>query len=75
MIPGRTSVVGAAGTGSRNDGQAKLNAKLASCDMGEGFGLYKMGDDEGLMPHITIANVACIPRLRPYGDGAHRATR
>lgn len=39
---------------------AKPNAKLAiNCDMGESFGLYKMGDDEGLMPHITIANVAC----------------
>ena len=36
------------------------NAQLAiNCDMGEGFGLYKMGDDEGLMPHISIANVAC----------------
>ncbi len=35
-------------------------AKLAiNCDMGESFGLYKMGDDEGMMPHITIANVAC----------------
>jgi 5-oxoprolinase (ATP-hydrolysing) subunit A len=39
---------------------ARPNAKLAiNCDMGESFGLYKMGDDEGLMPHITIANVAC----------------
>ena len=40
---------------------AKGNAmKLAiNCDMGESFGLYKMGDDEGMMPHITIANVAC----------------
>jgi UPF0271 protein len=39
---------------------ARVNAKLAiNCDMGEGFGLYKMGDDEGLMPHISIANVAC----------------
>jgi 5-oxoprolinase (ATP-hydrolysing) subunit A len=40
---------------------AKRNAmKLAiNCDMGESFGLYKMGDDEGMMPHITIANVAC----------------
>ncbi|HEY1748449.1 MAG TPA: 5-oxoprolinase subunit PxpA [Xanthobacteraceae bacterium] len=36
------------------------NRKLAiNCDMGESFGLYKMGDDEGMMPHITIANVAC----------------
>jgi UPF0271 protein len=30
-----------------------------NCDMGESFGLYKMGDDEGMMPQITIANVAC----------------
>jgi 5-oxoprolinase (ATP-hydrolysing) subunit A len=30
-----------------------------NCDMGESFGLYKIGDDEGIMPHITIANVAC----------------
>jgi 5-oxoprolinase (ATP-hydrolysing) subunit A len=40
---------------------AKGNAiKLAiNCDMGESFGLYKISDDEGMMPHITIANVAC----------------
>jgi 5-oxoprolinase (ATP-hydrolysing) subunit A len=30
-----------------------------NCDMGESFGLYRMGDDEGMMPYITIANVAC----------------
>ena len=30
-----------------------------NCDMGESFGLYRMGDDEGIMPHITEANVAC----------------
>ncbi|MBW8636380.1 5-oxoprolinase subunit PxpA [Hoeflea sp. WL0058] len=30
-----------------------------NCDMGESFGLYKMGDDEGIMPFITQANVAC----------------
>lgn len=30
-----------------------------NCDMGEGFGLYRMGDDEEIMPHITAANVAC----------------
>ena len=31
---------------------ARPNAiKLAiNCDMGESFGLYKMGDDEGMMP-------------------------
>jgi len=30
-----------------------------NCDMGESFGLYTIGDDKGLMPLITIANVAC----------------
>jgi len=30
-----------------------------NCDMGEGFGLYRLGDDAGLMPLIDIANVAC----------------
>ena len=30
-----------------------------NCDMGESFGLYKMGDDAALMPLIDIANVAC----------------
>jgi UPF0271 protein len=30
-----------------------------NCDMGEAFGLYRMGDDAALMPLITIANVAC----------------
>jgi UPF0271 protein len=28
-------------------------------DMGEGFGLYKVGDDAKIMEHITTANVAC----------------
>ncbi|GGD29534.1 5-oxoprolinase subunit PxpA [Aureimonas glaciei] len=30
-----------------------------NCDMGEGFSLYRCGDDAGIMPHIHIANVAC----------------
>ena len=30
-----------------------------NCDMGEAFGLYRMGDDAALMPLITLANVAC----------------
>ena len=30
-----------------------------NCDMGESFGLYKMGHDEAIMPFITEANVAC----------------
>ena len=28
-------------------------------DMGESFGMYSLGDDEGFMPFITSANVAC----------------
>ena len=30
-----------------------------NCDMGEAFGLYRIGDDEALMPLISVANVAC----------------
>jgi UPF0271 protein len=32
---------------------------VINCDMGEAFGLYRMGDDENIMPLITVANVAC----------------
>lgn len=32
---------------------------ILNCDMGEGFGLYRIGDDAGLMPLIDVANVAC----------------
>ncbi|MBC3192009.1 5-oxoprolinase subunit PxpA [Pseudonocardia sp. C8] len=30
-----------------------------NCDMGESFAIYHCGDDEGLMPFVTVANVAC----------------
>ena len=30
-----------------------------NCDMGESFGLYSIGDDEGMMPLISVANIAC----------------
>ena len=30
-----------------------------NCDMGEGFGLYRLGDDAAMMRHIDLANVAC----------------
>ena len=30
-----------------------------NCDMGESFSLYRLGDDEGIMPFITEANIAC----------------
>ena len=30
-----------------------------NCDMGEGFGNYRMPDDEALMDYISSANIAC----------------
>ena len=57
-----------------------------NCDMGESFSLYKLGDDEGIMPIITEANIACgfhasdpnhmrttVERAKSYGVkiGAH----
>lgn len=57
-----------------------------NCDMGESFGNWVMGNDEGMMPHITTANVACgfhasdpltmletVKRAKQYGVavGAH----
>src|SRR5690349_15467154 len=30
-----------------------------NCDMGEGFGPWRMGRDEEIMPFITSANIAC----------------
>ena len=30
-----------------------------NCDMGESFGAWSLGDDAGVMPHISSANIAC----------------
>ncbi|ODQ01312.1 5-oxoprolinase subunit PxpA [Salinivibrio sp. SS2] len=30
-----------------------------NCDMGESFGLWKMGNDEQVMPYLDMANIAC----------------
>lgn len=30
-----------------------------NCDMGEGFGNYKLGEDELLLDYVTSANIAC----------------
>jgi UPF0271 protein len=32
---------------------------LLNCDMGESFGIYRLGDDTKIMPVIDVANVAC----------------
>ena len=43
-----------------------------NCDMGEAFGLYRCGDDEGIMPLIDVANVAC--GFHASDPGVMRAT-
>ncbi|AXH14660.1 5-oxoprolinase subunit PxpA [Malaciobacter mytili] len=35
-----------------------MNIRL-NCDMGESFGIWKMGLDEQIMPYIDMANLAC----------------
>jgi len=30
-----------------------------NCDMGESFGLWQMGNDEGVLPYVSSVNVAC----------------
>lgn len=30
-----------------------------NCDLGEGYGIYRLGDDDAIMEFIDIANVAC----------------
>jgi 5-oxoprolinase (ATP-hydrolysing) subunit A len=39
-----------------------------NCDMGEGFGVYELGSDEGIMPYVSSANIACGFHA---GDPAH----
>lgn len=30
-----------------------------NCDLGESYGIFRIGNDELIMPHITSANIAC----------------
>ncbi|MCL6586759.1 MAG: LamB/YcsF family protein [Anoxybacillus sp.] len=30
-----------------------------NCDMGESFGIYRLGDDEAIMDYVTSVNIAC----------------
>ncbi|MHA7685707.1 LamB/YcsF family protein [Cupriavidus sp. PET2-C1] len=39
--------------------QTKIPCVDLNADMGEGFGPYRMGDDEGILKIVTSANVAC----------------
>jgi UPF0271 protein len=34
-------------------------AVALNCDIGEGFGMWRLGDDAAIMPFIDMANVAC----------------
>lgn len=55
-------------------------------DVGESFGIYELGNDDALMPHITSANIACgfhggdasvmhktvqLAKMHNVGIGAH----
>lgn len=30
-----------------------------NCDMGESFGIYKIGNDEEMMKHVTSISIGC----------------
>src|ERR1700761_7086095 len=38
---------------------ARMRKVTINCDMGEAYGIYRVGDDAACMPYITHANVAC----------------
>lgn len=39
--------------------QSHLSTLDLNADMGEGYGNWRVGDDEALLKHITTANIAC----------------
>ena len=45
--------------GHRSGGVRSLRHIDLNCDMGESFGVWRLGRDPEVMPHITSANVAC----------------
>ena len=58
-------------SGMAASSNAKSNAKLAiNCDMGESFGIWRLGDDQRNDAHIPIANVACgsTPPIRRHAQ-------
>jgi UPF0271 protein len=52
IIPGANEV-------SRRECRTSEDDMKINCDMGEGFAIYRVCDDEEMMKHIDIANVAC----------------
>jgi UPF0271 protein len=47
--------------GSRENGESRMTAAMIeiNCDMGESYGVLRTGDDEGIAPHVHMANIAC----------------
>lgn len=48
--------------GARDQKDTSTLSKLdltINCDMGESYGVFRTGDDEGIAPFIHLANVAC----------------
>ncbi|KAI1643668.1 LamB/YcsF [Daldinia loculata] len=42
-----------------SEGKSQLRWIEINCDLGEGFGRWKLGPDEDLMRYIDVANIAC----------------
>lgn len=45
--------------GGATDNSSYLPRFEINCDMGEGYGMWKMGPDDEIMPYIDSANIAC----------------
>src|SRR5215470_14159553 len=44
---------------SASSGSSPMKVIDLNCDMGESYGAWRMGDDRGIMPLISSANIAC----------------
>jgi lactam utilization protein B len=53
----RTIVLGTDGSPHSTQGRLVVRIDL-NADLGESFGIFVVGDDAGLIPHISSANVA-----------------
>jgi 5-oxoprolinase (ATP-hydrolysing) subunit A len=53
-MTGHSRVLGARGWIDEESCMAVIN-----CDMGESYGIWRLGDDDRIMPAIDLANVAC----------------
>ena len=44
-----------------------------TCDLGESFGIYKIGRDDEVMPYITTAISAADSMASAHRDAQHRS--